>query len=165
YDDLIANGAPEGARSELFQGCVWHLANKGWTPEQIVDELARHPNGIGQKYADRLQAEVGRSYDKWRARAHAAVTGNAAGVNDPWPQIYMVPSELPRVVNEAEQALLLLEGEIYQRGELLVRPVRSRLRNADDDPTLVWRLVPITRPYLVETLTRAARFLKYDGRA
>src|SRR5262249_47218640 len=106
YDDLIANGAPEGARSELFQGCVWHLANKGWTREQIVDELARHPNGIGQKYADRLQAEVGRSYDKWRARAHAAVTGNAAGVNDPWPQIYMVPSELPRVVNEAEQALL-----------------------------------------------------------
>ena len=45
---------------------VWHLAAKGWTVEQIVDELARHPNGIGAKYADRLHAEVTRSYDKWR---------------------------------------------------------------------------------------------------
>jgi hypothetical protein len=56
YDDLIQNGAPEGERSELFQAVVWRLAGKGWSTEQITDELARHPNGIGAKYDDRLHA-------------------------------------------------------------------------------------------------------------
>jgi hypothetical protein len=31
--------------------------------------------------------------------------------------------------------------------------------------TAGWRLIPVTRPWLVESLTCAARFLKYDGRS
>ena len=130
YDDLIRNGAPEGQRSELFQAVVWHLAAKGRTAEQITDELARHPDGIGAKYADRLHAEVARSYEKWRSRQHAAATGGAAAGS--WPQIYIKSGELPRVVNEAEDALLLLGREIYQRGGLVVRPVLTKLKAADD---------------------------------
>jgi predicted P-loop ATPase len=65
FRDLIENGAPEGERSEKFQEVVWHLAAMGWTIEQIVDELAKYPNGIGLKYASRLLAEVTRSYEKW----------------------------------------------------------------------------------------------------
>src|SRR5262245_16561713 len=129
YDELIQNGAPEGERSELFQAVVWHLAGKGWSAEQITDELAQHPNGIGAKYADRLQPAVARSYEKWRSRKRAAVTGTTAP-NDPWPQIYIRNGELPRVVNEAEDALLLLGREIYQRGGLIVRPVLSKLKAA-----------------------------------
>jgi hypothetical protein len=71
FRDLIENGAPEGERSEKFQEVVWHLANAGWTIEQIVDELTKYPNGIGAKYANRLLAEVTRSYQKWRARTGA----------------------------------------------------------------------------------------------
>jgi hypothetical protein len=163
YDELIENGAPEGERSELFQAVVWHLAAKGWTAEQITDELARHPNGIGAKYADRLHAEVARSYEKWRSRQHAAATGGAA--SSPWPQIYIKNGELPRVVNEAEDALLLLGREIYQRGGLVVRPVLTKLKAADDRDMQGWRLIPVTQPYLVETLTCAARFLKHDARS
>ena len=165
YENLIENGAPEGQRSDLFQSVVWHLAAKGWSIEQIVDELARHPNGIGQKYADRLHEEVTRSYDKWRQQKHIAATGSAAPVTDPWPQIYVIAGELPRVVNEAEGALLLLGREIYQRGGLIVRPVLSKLKAADDRDTFGWSLVPVTRPHLVEVLTCAARFLKYNGRS
>jgi hypothetical protein len=163
YDELIENGAPEGERSELFQAVVWHLAAKGWTAEQITDELARHPNGIGAKYADRLHAEVARSYEKWRSRQHAAATGGAA--SSPWPQIYIKNGELPRVVNEAEDALLLLGREIYQRGGLVVRPVLTKLKAADDRDMQGWRLIPVTQPYLIETLTCAARFLKHDARS
>jgi putative DNA primase/helicase len=167
YDEVIKSGAPEGERSELFQAVVWHLAGKGWTAEQITNELARHPNGIGAKYANRLPAEVERSFDKWCTRKRATVTGSAgsAEIGDPWPQIYVIAGEIPRVVNEAEDALLLLSREIYQRGGLVVRPVLSKLKAADDRDTQSWRLVPITRPYLVETLTRAARFLKFDARS
>jgi hypothetical protein len=166
YDDLIKNGAPEGERSELFQRCVWHLANQGWTTEQIIDELARHPNGIGQKYADRLHAEVERSYEKWRSRKRTAVTGDAtSAANDPWPQIFIRAGELPRVVNEAEDALLLLGREIYQRGGLIVRPVKSKLKAADNREITGWQLIPVVRPYMVETLCCAAQFLRYDARA
>src|SRR5262245_14359085 len=165
YDDLIQNGAPEGERSELFQAVVWHLAGKGWSAEQITDELAQHPTGIGAKYADRLHAEVFRSYEKWRSRKRASVTGGAASSNDPWPQIYIRNGELPRVVNEAEDALLSLGREVYQRGGLIVRPVMLKLKAADDRETSGWRLIPVTRPWLVESLTCAAQFLKYDGRS
>jgi hypothetical protein len=43
YDDLIRNGVREGERSELFQSVLWHLANRGWSPEQITDELGPTP--------------------------------------------------------------------------------------------------------------------------
>ena len=36
-----------------------------------------------------------------------------------WPQIKVIPSELPRIVNEAEDALMLLGQEFYQRGGML----------------------------------------------
>src|SRR5262249_9698240 len=148
YDDLIENGAPEGERSELFQAAIWHLAAKGWTIEQIADELARYPDGIGAKYADRLHEEVTRSYEKWRSRKRAGVIGGPPA-NNHWPQIYVRPGELPRVVSEAEDALLLLGREIYQRGGLVVRPVLSELKASDDRDTQGWRLISVTRPYLV----------------
>jgi hypothetical protein len=68
YDEIIRTGAPEGQRSELFQACVWHLAAKHRSIDEIVAELAQYPNGIAYKYAadKRLRAEVERSYEKWR---------------------------------------------------------------------------------------------------
>ena len=75
-DRIIQNGAPEGERSEQFQKVVWHLAGRGWSADQITDELSRHPNGIAAKFADRLHAEVARSFDKWRSRKRAAVGGS-----------------------------------------------------------------------------------------
>jgi hypothetical protein len=164
--NLVENGAPEGERSELFQAVVWHFAHRGRSIEEIIAELARHPNGIGAKYADRLSAEVTRSYEKWRSHKRAAAAGAepAPSIGSPWPQIFMQDGELPRVVDEAEDALLLLGREIYQRGGLIVRPVQSEPLPADTQVP-GWNLIPMTRPYLVETLCCAAQFFKYDRRA
>jgi hypothetical protein len=71
YDALIRNGAPEGERSEAFAAVVWHLAGQGWSAEQIAEELAKHPGGVGAKYADRLLTEVNRCFEKWRAQSAA----------------------------------------------------------------------------------------------
>src|SRR5262249_43318123 len=110
-----------------------------------------------------LHAEVSRCFTKFRASRQAATAGiQAIGT---WPQIRIVPGELPRIVNEAESALLGLGREIYQRGGMMVRPVLSPLKAADDRDTMTWRLVPVTQPYLVEALTCAAQFLRYDARA
>jgi hypothetical protein len=164
-NDIIKNGAPEGSRSELFQKVVWNLAGRGWPIDQIIDELIRYPDGIAAKYANRLHTEVSRSYDKWRSRKRAAVGGSRAPASaTAWPQIFIRAGELPRVVDEAEDALLLLGREIYQRGGLIVRPVQSEpLRIDRYKPG--WQLIPVVRPYLVETLCCAAQFFKYDARA
>ena len=166
YDDLIANGAPEGERSEKFSRVVWYLASQGKSAEEIADELEAHPNGIGSKYAGRLLAEVARCYSKWSAHRQAAATGAAPAVrSSPWPQIKVVPGEIPRVVDEAEDALLLLGREIYQRGGLVVRPVSAKLKASNNRAIQGWRLIPVKRSHLVDTLTCAARFMKYNVRS
>jgi hypothetical protein len=148
YRDLIENGAPEGQRSEAFAEVIWHLANQGITIEEIEAELRKHPNGIAEKYWKRLTAEISRCYHKWKAsqlalaawRKPAATSASASagagstqasGPGSPWPQIKLVPGELPRVVSEAEEALMLLNEDIFQRGGILVHTARGTTVGAD----------------------------------
>jgi hypothetical protein len=162
YRHLIENGAPDGERSEKFQEVIWHLAGAGLTIEQITDELAKYPNGIGFKYSNRLLAEVARSFGKWQSARQAGAMGTGAIAGTPWPQIQIKAGELPRVVNEAEDALILLGREIYQRGGLVVRPVQDPALPGETES---WQLIPLTRPYLVETLCCAGQFSQFDRRA
>jgi hypothetical protein len=166
YRNLIENGTsdPNDDRSVLFQSVINHLASMGWSIQQITDELAKYPTGIGLKFAKRLLAEVTRSFRKWQNQRRASATGSSTGgLNTPWPQIRVKAGELPRVVNEAEDALILLGREIYQRGGMVVRPVLNQsLKASADRDTESWQLVPVTRPHLVEVLCCAAQFLRYD---
>jgi hypothetical protein len=179
YRDLIENGAPEGERSEKFAEVVWYLANQGATIEEIETELRKHPDGIAAKYWKRLTAEISRCYHKWKAtrlaraaawRKQAASTGAAAaaspptsGPNSPWPQIDVVPGELPRVVNEAEAALIALEEDIFQRGGFLVHTARGTILGKDGYPE-GWEIMPFSVSYMIVTLCRAAQFRRWDKR-
>lgn len=52
-DELIANGAERGRRSEqCFKACVW-LARCGYTDDEIQQVFASSPLGIGAKYVER----------------------------------------------------------------------------------------------------------------
>jgi putative DNA primase/helicase len=87
------------------------------------------------------------------------------------PTIQLIEGELPRVIDEAEAALLadIARQQLYQRGELVVRPVRLKLRAADMQgnkrETSGWQLLQVTKPYMIETLTRVARFERWNERA
>jgi hypothetical protein len=87
------------------------------------------------------------------------------------PIIQLVEGELPRVIDEAEAALLadIARQQLYQRGELVVRPVRLKLRAADMQghrrETSGWQLLQVTKPYMIETFTRVARFERWNERA
>jgi hypothetical protein len=185
YDDLVERGAPQGERSEEFQRTVWHLASQGKSVEEIAAELARHPTGIGLKYAGRLLAEVQRSYRKWKQQRLANALGGGAGSSapfapvpmpapppaaaptfmSPWPQIRVVAGELPRVVAEAENALLAYAwSNIYQRGGRLVLPTEMKYAASDDREDRGWRLIEVTKPEMIHVLSCAAQFWKYDGR-
>jgi hypothetical protein len=71
--------------------------------------------------------------------------------------------ELPRVVDEAERALLASGCEIYQRG-LLVRPAIVPLKASDNRDTQGWRLIQVVQAYLVDIMTRSASFVRWDAR-
>jgi hypothetical protein len=87
------------------------------------------------------------------------------------PIIHLIDGELPRIIDEAEAALLadISRQQLYQRGELIVRPVRLKLRAADmhgnKRETSGWQLLQVTKPTMIETFTRVARFERWNDRS
>src|ERR1700730_865473 len=68
--------------------------------------------------------------------------------------IRIVAGELPRVVDQAEAALLGLSNcNIYQRGGMLVRPAMVEIETADGGKAMGHRLIEASATYLVEVLT------------
>jgi hypothetical protein len=80
------------------------------------------------------------------------------------PKILLIEGKLPEIVNEAEAALIAAKLHIYQRGDLIVRPIKPKLQAANSRHTFGWQLTQISKPYMVETFTRVARFEKMDHR-
>lgn len=80
------------------------------------------------------------------------------------PVIQCVAGELPRMVQEAETALLDAGAPIYQRS-VLVRPAEQQYPAADGSTTHSVALVPITGPTMMAMLAAAATWKKWDGRA
>jgi hypothetical protein len=60
--DLIAEGAPKGERSEACFKVVLYLLRYGWTDEQILDVFESNPEGIGDKFRERSNGP------RWLAR-------------------------------------------------------------------------------------------------
>jgi putative DNA primase/helicase len=86
--------------------------------------------------------------------------------SQPLPLIRLIDGQLVQNITAAEDALIAAGGRhTYQRGDLLVRPVKSQLRAANDRYTFLWQLFPLSRPFMVETFMRVAHFEKMDRRA
>ncbi len=84
--------------------------------------------------------------------------------DDNRPLIRIVAGELPRVVDEGERALIGSRAEVYQRGGLLVRPGYCPVTVDKGKVAKGLRLIPVTTPNLVELMTAAARWEKFDAR-
>jgi putative DNA primase/helicase len=81
------------------------------------------------------------------------------------PNIHVLPGEMPRIVNEAERALINSGQHIYQRGGMLVRPYLARVPAANGRETSSYRMARPTVRNLQELCTGAANFLRVDGRS
>jgi putative DNA primase/helicase len=129
------------------------LASKGWSIEQIVDELARYPNGIALKFADRLQEEVTRSFKKWQDKNPAKTL----------PIIRCAAGQIARMVDEAEVALIDANIPIFVRGKMLVEPITVQRQAAHDRTTLVTAFSRLGERKLSYQLNKyAADFQRYD---
>ena len=155
FINLLRNGVPWPDRSEHFQGVVWHLANVGWTIDQIVQEMARYPNGIALKYADRLHQEVTRSYEKWAAPEPCPTKR--------LPIIRSIDGQIARMVDQAQSALIAADVPIFVRGGMLVEPITVERQAADDRKTMVTVFAPLSAEKLGYLLNKhAAVFTRYD---
>lgn len=67
--------------------------------------------------------------------------------------------------SDAERALLGANAPLYVRAEKLVRPVVDDLPAAHGRRTKAARLTQVTEATMIDYLSRAARFQKWDGRA
>jgi putative DNA primase/helicase len=157
YEDIIAHGAMQGERSDLFHRVVWHLASRGRSVDEIIDELARYPEGIGAKYADRLAKEVERSYRKWQRQ-------NPARQRD-LPTIKIADGQIAHMVDQTQDALIKAELPIFVRGGRLVEPISVDREAADGRRTTTTVFAALSEEKVTYALNKhAATFVRHDAR-
>lgn len=81
------------------------------------------------------------------------------------PVITLEAGELHNIASEAEDALIASDTPFYVRGQRLMRPVVDALPASAGRTAKVARLAEVTPPAMIDRLSRAAVWLKYDGRA
>ena len=175
----------KGSRHDAALALGGFLARAGWTATDIgnfVEVVARHagssdPAARSKDAADAAEAHA-RSENVYGLPGLAEFFGEAEAKKiakllnyrelsphhgpSPAGTISVNPGELPRIVDEAEAALLKADCGIYQRGTSVVRAVWSKLKAADDQDTFAHLLIPVELTYLVETLTRVAKFARFN---
>ena len=73
--------------------------------------------------------------------------------------------EIERIVDEAEAALIASDRGLYQRGDIIVSVGDAKAITACDGQVIVRRIFERGEHALVEDLSVAARFERYDGRS
>ncbi len=80
---VYLDGRGTDDRSKDFQSIVNALRPRGWSFEAALKLFEDHPHGPGAKYADRLESELRRSWDK--ATAPSGQDAPPADANTDWP--------------------------------------------------------------------------------
>jgi len=80
---LIRDGVPATEdRSAAFYHAIKWLKELGWSLDDIIDLLARYPNGIATKYGSRFSGEAARAFHKPDKNKYSG-TGNSGGPTAP----------------------------------------------------------------------------------
>lgn len=88
-----------------------------------------------------------------------------AGTGQNRPVIRYIPGQLPKVVDEAEAALLSAGQGIYQRGTLLVRPGQVMVAVSNGRQVSAKRILEVGDHALAEAMTEAAIWERFDVRS
>jgi putative DNA primase/helicase len=144
---------------DISVGTVFELAKRaGWTPP-------RSPK------PSRAQQTVKRSEPEPNGPPGDIPPAEDAGGGDPGdddkPVIRWVQGKLPEIVEQAEDSLIKSGLRIYQRAGFLVRVVRRdtpSVRHYKRRPPGALGLLTVDAPYLVEAMTRAARWEKFNAK-
>ncbi|APT57793.1 hypothetical protein RGI145_12395 [Roseomonas gilardii] len=157
------NGNTEGledtSRSGMDMSMMAMLRRVGFKFEECKTILLRWPHGAGSTKAgdDRYWLRMWERGAKPEDMARAETRANM-------PVIRVVKGSLSHIVDQAEQALIQAGLGLYQRGSMLVRPGIARLSAAKDEMTEAQEAMALGEMAMVEAMTTAAVWEKWDGR-
>lgn len=132
---------------------------KPWTPRErcrVAPGQVSENSGKGEAAMD--AATESKVAPKHEPEVVAAVLKDAASK----PHIALVPGQMPAAVDAAERALVLMGG-VYERGGFVVRAGNVRVTTSDG-PQTSRALVELGEYGLLEQLSKAASFFKFDAR-
>lgn len=173
---------PEGQRNAVLAHLAGAMRRKGMSAMAIeaallADNVERCLPPLPENEVRSIAASVSRYAPNEKAAnviPWPAAVDKSKGSGGPppadreHPQITWREGDLDKVVDEAENALRTLPEwpVIFQRGGALVRPIRRGAVNSRHLSTAAGGLAIIGAdlPFLVETFTRAASFVKSDRR-
>ena len=123
--------------------------------------LVRWPHGAGAENAgdDRYFRRM------WERSVTDDGTGAPEPVEDERPLIRVAPGDIRGIVDRAEQALLLGPCGLYQRGPFVVRPGIVPIAVSGGGKVAAPLAVRVGDHALVEMMTAAARWERFDGRS
>jgi len=170
--------APPGTRNSRLNAAAYNLyqivAGGGLNEQEVRDRLFKAAEDCGlvaddgpaQAWATiNSGGQAGRAQPRQRPQ-QSRQTAQTQPQTRALPVIRLIEGQIPRAVDEAEAALIAAGGRnLYQRGDLMVRPIRSKLKAANNRDTFVWHLIPASKPLLVDNFTRIARFERWDKKA
>jgi hypothetical protein len=161
--------AREGRRTPIDLVLEWNASTKKpaealhWLAGQLNVELERPRAPRRDKRSPRAAPASGPPGD-----APPADGGDGgARDHDDRPVIKWIQGKLPEIVEQAEDALIKSGLRIYQRAGFLVRVVRRdtpSVRHYKRRPPGALGLLTVDAPYLVEAMTRAAIWQKYNAK-
>jgi hypothetical protein len=164
--DLIRNGVEKGFRSEKFHWVVAQLKKRHWSAEAITALFEKYPDGIAQKYAGRIDAEVERSYEKVSESGAAPEKleppDDASGSGYTLRTIRVIPGQLPRIASEAEHALIAADVPVFHRGGRLMHPVVETVPAADGRKTMIAKLREFGVDSMLDRIAEIAIFQRFN---
>jgi hypothetical protein len=100
-----------------------------------------------------------------KEEANNANANNSTNSSPPrLTRVLVVGGGLSNEATAGEDAILKAGWPIYQRGNMLVRPVVQEVNATRGRRTRVAQLAPVQLPYLIDVLCRSVEWFRYDAR-
>lgn len=182
-DKVIARAlTEEGDRSALAFKLIRRLQRSGYSPEEVVAALLKYSSlPVMGHYGDpvsedRVRDDVQRAYCKpdqpiYQRSATSVFRIADAGtctteVAAPLPlrEIKIQGGARPENVDQAEAALVAQGIGVFQRVSMLMRPAEMTVQVRGGEPVNDLVLVSVGASELIEHMTSAATFTRWDGR-
>jgi hypothetical protein len=150
-------GGKDGSRSAIAMSVAREIVRDGGTYDEMCAALAddeRTAEWVQTKGVANGGRQLARIWDKLIA-THGEKNSNV-------PTIRLMAGQLPRIVDEAEAALIDAGLPIYQRSAFIVRPGHMRVAVSNDRTAEALRVLEVGNGAMTEAFSHAANWEAYD---
>jgi hypothetical protein len=152
---------PGEDRSTTAMSVFSKLWRHGWSPAEIKAVVEQYPDGFVSHYnggSDTLEKDIQRCFDKFEADADR--DANEVDPGSKLPIIKVKAGRLSVLATKAEAVLITSNVPVYQRADVLVRPIIEAVDASRGRRTKVATLRGLDSVYMRDLLGRYAVWVK-----